>query len=317
MSTEALTIDSAVDSLLAPEEPVQEAETEEVEAEYEETEEVDSEVDDSEEEYDTDEESAETEDEPDYAEPEKIIVKVDGEEVSVTLDDLKRSYSGQGKIQKGMQEAAESRKQAEAMRQQANEMMHHLTAMYQRAQQQGFKPLPQEPSRELFNSDPLGYVEAKMNYDSAMQEYSAEQQQIQQMVRYQQQVAAQEQQKLLAREMELLSERIPELVDPEKGGKFKEALVRTASEQYGYAPEELAGVTDHRALVVLRDAMRWRQSQAKRAQAEEKAGKARPVIKPQAKRTQDPKGTQAQKRQARLKKTGSIDDALGLILNSN
>jgi uncharacterized phage infection (PIP) family protein YhgE len=329
MSTESMSMDQAVEALVGGE-PAQEdsslesvadslVETAEEEEVEEVTEEVDSEVDYSEEdseEYDTDEESADdTDDEPDHSEPETITVKVDGEEVSVTLEDLKRSYSGQGKIQKGMQEAAESRKQAEQMKQQAEQMMTQLSAMYQKAQQGGFKAPPQEPSRELFDSDPIGYMEAKMQYDEDVKRYNAERQEMTQIAQYQQAQMQQSQQQVLEREMMLMREKIPDLADPEMAGKFRENIVRTAGE-YGYSAEDLKGVTDHRVLLVLQDAMRYRRSLKNKSIADQKAKKARPVIKPQAKKTQDPKGKQARQAKSKLKKTGTIDDALSLIMNS-
>lgn len=327
MNTEAISIEEAVDQLVdQPEESVQEVSDVAEDAILEEvseddtdvTEEVDSEVDYSEEEYsdedDTDDESAEYDDEPDESGPEKITVKVDGEEVSVTLEDLKRSYSGQGKIQKGMQEAAEARKQAEQMKQQAVQAMSQLTAMYEQAQQRGFKQAPQAPDRELFNTDPIRYLELKENYEADLKEFQAEQQQMMRMRQAQQQQMTQAQQMQLEREAEILRERIPEMADPEKAGKFRSDLVSTAME-FGYNEEELSGITDHRALLVLRDAMRWRNAQKSRTQVEKKAQKARPVTKPQAKKSQDPRRKQLQQQRAKLKRTGSIDDALDFILS--
>ena len=328
MSTEnAMSLDQAVEAFMAPEEPVQEVSEndtieESPEADYAPAPEVeteeDSEVEYSEEEYsdedDTEEESTEYEDdEPDQSEPSTIRVKVDGEEVDVTLEDLKRSYSGQGKIQKGMQEAAEMRKQAQAQAQQVAQAAQAIQAMYQKVQQEGFVKPPEEPSRELFDSDPIGYMEAKMQYDEGMKAFNEQQAQLRQQQAYVQQMQAQEQQARLTQEMEKLTEKIPEFKDPERAGKFKEDLVKTANEFYGYAPEDLQGVTDHRALMVLADAMRWRKSQANKSKAEQKASKARPVIKPQAKRTADPKRKQVQQSKSKLKKTGSVDDALALM----
>lgn len=324
MTTEGMNLDQAVEKMFGSDEPVQEVSDQDIMEEdtsdapdVSEDTEDDSEVDysdDDSEEYATDEESADDyEDEPDYAEPEKITVKVDGEEVSVTLEDLKRSYSGQGKIQKGMQEAAEARKQALEMQQQINVAAQRIAAMYQQVQETGFAPAPKEPSKELFDSDPIGYMEAKMQYDADMKAYSEQQGQMMQLRQYQQQQMAQANQERLARETEMLAEKIPEFSDPERAGKLREDLVRTASEFYGYSPEDLSGVTDHRALLVLKDAMMWRKSQAKKSQVEQKANKARPVIKPQAKRTADPKRKQIQQSKSKLKQTGNINDALSLM----
>ena len=327
MSTEGMNLDQAVEAFMTPEESVQEVSEndtseESPEADYAPAPEVeteeDSEVEYSEEEYseedDTEEESTEYEDdEPDQSEPSTIRVKVDGEEVDVTLEDLKRSYSGQGKIQKGMQEAAEMRKQAQAQAQQVAQAAQAIQARYQKVQQEGFVKPPEEPSRELFDSDPIGYMEAKMQYDEGMKAFNEQQVQLRQQQAYVQQMQAQEQQARLTQEMEKLTETIPEFKDPERAGKFKEDLIKTANEFYGYAPEDLQGVTDHRALMVLADAMRWRKSQANKSKAEQKASKARPVIKPQAKRTADPKRKQVQQSKSKLKKTGSVDDALALM----
>lgn len=327
MNTEAISIEEAVDQLVEqPEESAQEVSDVAEDAILENvseddtdvTEEVDSEVDYSEEEDsyedDTDDESAEYDDEPDESGPEKITVKVDGEELSVTLDDLKRSYSGQGKIQKGMQEAAEARKQAEQMKQQAIAAMSQLTAMYERAHQQGFKQAPQAPDRELFRTDPIHYLELKENYEADLKEFQAEQHEFMRVRQAQQQQAVQAQQQQLEQQAEILREKIPEMSDPNKVDKFRSDLISTAME-FGYNEEELAGITDHRAMLVLRDAMRWRNAQQSRTQVEKKAQKARPVTKPQAKKSQDPRRKQLREQKAKLKRTGSIEDALDFILS--
>ena len=326
MSTEALSLDSAVEKLMGGNESVQDETVEDVdtettddsEDEYElETEEDDSDVDAESEhdDADTDEESADVDSEPEHAEPKTLKVKVDGQEVEVTLEDLKRSYSGQGKIQKGMQEAAQARKQAEEILQQAQAYAQQTAQMYEQAHRQGFKAPPKEPSRELFDRDPIGYMDAKIKYDDDLKAYNAERQNMMAVYQQQAQQSQIEQQKMLQREMQMLQERIPELADASKAGKFKEDLVSVGS-QYGYTQDELSGVMDHRAILVLRDAMKWRQSQAKRSQVEGKTQKARPVIKPQAKKSLDPKGKQARAAKSKLKNTGSIDDALSLIMSS-
>ena len=73
--------------------------------------------DDLPEEDESDEETDNSEDDEDtenaVQEGQKFTVKVDGQEVAVTLDELKQGYSGQKYVQRGMQEAAMQRKQAE------------------------------------------------------------------------------------------------------------------------------------------------------------------------------------------------------------
>ena len=325
MSTENLSIDQAVDKMFMAEEPVQEVSEEDIIEESETDAQVEDDVteDDSEVDYsdeydsedDTDEESTEYDNEPvqSWTDDTVVPVKVDGQDGTATIAELKRAFAGQGKIQKGMQEAAEARKQAQELQQQINVVAQRLSAMYQNVQQNGFVSPPVEPTKELFDSDPIGYMEAKMQYDSDMKAYNEQQQQMMQLRQYEQQQQAMTHNQRIQQELQLMNEKIPEFSDPEKAGKFKEDLFKTANEFYGYSPQDLQGVTDHRAMLVLRDAMMWRKSQSKKSQIEEKANKARPVIKPQAKRTADPKRKQVQQSKSTLKKTGSINDAINLM----
>ena len=109
-ATEPKTLEQVAESLLAPEEPVEEQVEDVAEevAEEVESEEVELDADEAEEydEADTEEEDDE-EDEVEEAQeqPETFTVKVDGEEIEVTREELTRSYSGQKYIQKQMQEA--------------------------------------------------------------------------------------------------------------------------------------------------------------------------------------------------------------------
>lgn len=87
----------------------------------------------------------------------RFTVKVDGVEVDVTLDDLKRSYSGQAYIQKGMQEAAEAKEQAEAAFLQLPEGRNAIADLYQRMQAGQLAPAPTPPDPDLLNTNPFGY----------------------------------------------------------------------------------------------------------------------------------------------------------------
>lgn len=311
------TIESAIAKLIQPEE----LEVEETEGELEEDQEQpeaedepESENDDDESEPEEDEEDAE-EDEEDST-PELYTVKVDGKEVQVSLEDLKRGYSGQQYVQKGMQEAAQLRKQAEeayaalmAERQQVNQVI-------QQVQQGQLMPQPKEPDRSLFESDPIGYMEAKMKYDDDLAAYQGQQMQVQQFLQQQSYAEQQAQQVYLQQELEKLKSTVPEFADPKLASKARDELIQVGSEVYGYAPEEIGMVMDSRAIRVLRDAAKYQaMMRGKKDAAKLKtAPKSRPV-KGGAKRT-DSNVKAVRERKSRLKKTGSIDDALGLILNA-
>jgi hypothetical protein len=66
----------------------------------------------------------------------------------------------------------------------------------------------------------------------------------------------------------------------------------------------------------LNDARKYRQLVANRKKSQSKADGARPVVKAGAKKRPDGQAVTRKKAQQRLQKTGSIDDALSLMLKS-
>lgn len=263
--------------------------------------------------YDQDEDEAEEAE--DAGSQELYTVKVDGEEREVTLEDLKRSFSGQAYIQKGMQEASEAKKEAEGVYQALLNERQQLSYLLQQAQSGQLAAPPVPPSRELFNNDPIGYMEAKLSYDEALQNYQNQQYQIQQVTEsqnYQMQIA---QQQYLQGEMQKLAQAIPEFSDAKTASKLKEDLVQFGS-KLGYSESELSEVMDHRAILVLQKAMKYDQLVEGKSKATEKASGARPMVKPGAKKTgRTSQAKQRQNAQARMKKTGSIDDVAKFLLS--
>lgn len=318
--TQSLTVESAADLLVQPEESP-EATEEVVEAEDAQPEEdVSEEVEAADEEADGDtEESVVDSDEEDEYESEEdepaeeelqetlYTVKVDGEEVEVTLDQLRQGYSGQQYVQKGMQQAAEARKQAEAVYQALTQERQTLQQLVAGIQQGGISP-PVEPSRELFRDDPIGYMEAKMEYDEKAAQWTA----VQHQLNSQSQAEAQARQEHARREAQVLMEKIPELRDASKATQFRNDIVHAATEYYGFPEEILGNITNHRELLVLRDAMLYRKMMANEGTVKKKAKKARPVIKPGVKKVTTNNDV-ARKQAAKLRQSGSVEDALALM----
>ena len=243
-----------------------------------------------------------------------IPVKVDGKEEMWTLDQLKQSAAGQAAINKRFQEAAEARKQIEQANAALAQQQQQLVHLYQQAQQGGLQA-PTPPSRELFESDPIGYMEEKLKYDEAKAGYDQNLYQMQQVQQQTIQHQQQAHQSYLQEQAEILRQHIPEIADPEKGEKLKGDLMQVGMD-YGFTAEEMAHVSDARYVRALNDARKYRQLVSKRKQAQQKGEKARPVVRAGAKKTPDGQAATRKKAQSRLQKTGSINDALSLILNS-
>jgi hypothetical protein len=310
-----------------------------IEPESVENEDNDTEIDESEDESETEESNAETEDESDEDDSEEesdedaedeeedtdsagkqdpvFTVKIDGTDKQVTLSELKRGYSGQQFVQKGMQEAASQRKQAEEVYAALLNERQQIATLYQQIQGGQIATPPKAPSREMFDSDPIGYMEAKMNYDDDVAKYQQQNEQFQQLSAQQSQAEQAARQAYLMREVETLKTVIPELGNPERAGKFKEQILQ-AGQAYGYTADEISQVVESRALHVLRDAMKYREIMSGKKKADEKAQSARPKSAPiRAGSKNLPRSNKdALQKKTNLKNSGRIEDALSLMLKS-
>lgn len=332
-TTESMTLDQAVEAMVQPEEQAEmELETsedlsseEEVDSEEEqpETDSLDDEeaddeddeaLDDSDDDSDVeDNDDDDVDDDDSEATDEKLYtVKVDGAEQKVTLEELKKGYSGQKYVQQGMQKAAESRKEAEAVYTALMQERQNLANIVNQVAQGALTP-PAEPDRSIFDSDPIGYIEAKMDYDERLKTYTAQMQQVQEQLYRQSAAESEAQQRYVQGEARTLVEKMPELSDPKKVEAFQKRIKR-ASEQFGYSPEEIAAINSHRDMMVLDAAAKYLALQDGKEIVREKSKKARAPIKPGAKKVASKKQA-VQKQYDKLRRSGSIDDAMALILD--
>lgn len=291
-----------------PEAPAEEEYEEEVEAEASEQT-LDEDADDADE-YDEDFEESDS----DNSDEESLFaVKIDGKEIEVNLDELKRGYSGQAYINKSMQKVADTRKEVESI---------YATLAQERAQVQQALTLLQDgslstppvaPDEALFNSDPLAYMEAKLAYDKQAEEYQHRIHYLQNQVQAKEEQQQHMRQAYLAKESEMLQGFYPELFDEETGSDVRQQLVSTAAESYGFTPEELTAVIDHRHVRVLMDAIKFQQlnSDSGKKRVEQKVQKK--TVRSSKRKVNAEQGARRKQRE-QLKKSGSIEDAIGLII---
>ena len=320
---EATTIEDAVGLITQPVEPPKETEAAEAveveEAEVIEETEAEAPTQEFESDYDDvdldDLDDVELEDVniQEAEQPQLITVKSDGTEKQVTLDQLKQSYAGQDYIQRRMQEVAQMEKQFQAQTQQLAQREQQLMQLEQQVQQIGMTP-PTPPSKELFDEDPIGYMQQKMEYDEAVAQYNQRASQMQQL-RAQQQAQTQAQQDAFKQEQaKILAERLPDIVHPEKGDKLKADLFNVGI-GYGFSEQEMANVTDARYILALNDALKWRRLQQKKSNASKGTESTTPVVKAGAKRRAgEGEATARKKQQQKLRKSGRLEDALSLML---
>lgn len=309
---------SMFESFLTPEEDkVEDAVTETEEAveeevlveELESPENLEEDVEDDEEfdeEDELDEEQTDVEEKA--LQPQTFTVKVDGQEVEVTQDELINGYSRQQDYTRKTQELAQQRKTIEQQQAELAQRDAIYSQLLPKMEAQLKGELANEPDwNALYEDDPVGYVREKQLWDEKKEKLNAvnaEQQRLQQeaLVKQQQQIA-----QFVEYGNQKLLEIIPEWQNPEVATKEKLAISEYAVNTLGYTPEEIQQVYDYRALLGLRNA--WLNSKTVEATKKKPTQKA-PARVARPGTTNRPKTTTPVKRaKQRLAKTGKTSDA--------
>lgn len=291
---------------------VPEADEEEKEGEQpdEQEESEDEPSEDEQDEEDSDEDAAEGDDDA------LIPVKVDGKIEKVTLDELKKGYSRTKDYTQKTMDLAEKRKATEAV---------EAAIVAERAKLAEIAKTLTE--RLTANGDPEPDWDALRRDDPVewaiqRQVWAEKREEAQRLTGLQQALAAQNAeaaQKALAAQLEAeqgkLLEKMPAWKkDAARMQKDMEAIRSFAMTELGYTADDVANIYDHRAVLVLHEAMRFRQMVKKQAELES-SGKVKTVAKspkPLVPTGAGPKpGKAAARRDAieRVSKTGRVDDA--------
>ena len=272
--------------------------------------------DDGEEDDEGDDESEAEDDEDDSAER-LYTVKVNGREQQVPLAELLRGYSGQAYIQEGMKKVAEAKNEVEAVYTALQSERQQL-AQFVQAVQTGQVPMqpPKAPDEAMLQTDPIGYLEARVKYDKEVAAYQQAQMAMQQMTAKQAEAEERARMAYLADQHRQLAQIIPAFAKPETAAKVKQDLVSTGMEIYGYSQDELRAITDHRALRVLHDAAQYQRLMKGKTVAEKRAEQPKtPTLKPGVKASpQMGKKVKVEKAKAQMKRSGSVDDVTRFLL---
>jgi hypothetical protein len=297
--------------------PTEEAQAQpEVDQQEQELEEVEYSSEDGSEDY-TDENAEETEyQEEETQEPQRFKVKVDNEELEVTLEELQQGYSRTKDYTKKTQALAETRKAVEAEKAKIEEAKQLRDTYAQRLQiiEQMLNQNPDnENLSELKESDPIGYaikVAERAEREKQLQAVQAEKQRIAQ----QQQAEQQEQLKAhLAQEAQKLKEWIPEFKDEVKADLARKEI-KAYAKSIGFSDQELANVYDARAVQTLYKAMQYEKLMKGKSVATKKVSEAPKTLRSGAAQPQGTSEQEAVKKQfQKLKQSGNKRDAAKLF----
>ena len=254
-------------------------------------------------EYDPETGSEETNEDDNEGSSQTYTVRVDGEEVQVTIDELLSGYSRTQDYTRKTMALADQRKSLETELDQIRQERAQLTQVLEQIDVQDQE---QEPNWEaLYQQDPQQWAVQREMWRTKQERKRALVEEKQRLLQAQesdkQRIVAQ----FVEQERGKLSEVLPQWRD-EKVAKAEKAKVADYAKKIGFTDQEIAQFYDHRAVTTLYKAMKFDELNGGKPKAKKQAT---PVAKAGA-ATTTPKARDAyRKSQQRLAKTGKVADA--------
>ena len=239
-------------------------------------------------------------------------VKVAGQELDVTLDELRNGYSRDADYRQKTEELSYQRKQfqseSEKQRLSYSEKLNELNQRLSTAQVDLNAEINSSELDKLYEEDPTeaARVERKLKkkQDALNQSmYQAQAEQKEQFSSF-----LQEQQRKLVSKM-------PEFSDPAKASNIK-ANMKSTLNNYGFNDQEVAQVYDHRIVMLVNDAMKYRSMQNSKPNIAKKITKPSKPFSSGVKQGKNEANLKVRKEKfSRLKKTGSMKAAQDVFLD--
>lgn len=197
-----------------------------------------------------------------------VDVVINGKPTEVKLKDLKANYSGNKYTEANIQKAVETRKAAEAEAHKLFEGNKQAQAKLQQIDTilNSFAQ-PNIDWQKLKETDPQAYIIKREEQREAVDYQAQVRNEAQRIQKEQEVLTSDAKSRYLKDEADQLAAKLPELADPQKAKVVMGSMVKGAKEFYGYEQPEVEAVMDHRALLVLNDAVKWRQHLAKKTEA--------------------------------------------------
>ena len=245
-------------------------------------------------------------------EPNLHRLKVNGQEIEVSLDELKAGYSRDSDYRQKTHSLSQERKSLEeqknSLRQSYETRLKELNDTIATAdefirQQQGGQDL-----QKLFDEDPV----AATRLEFQLRQQSEKIEDMKAKAREAQQKQYND---FLETQKELAAQRIPEFADPNKADTFK-LNMRNTLRDYGFNDQEIGTLADHRFLMVAKDAMNYKSLQNKKPIVQKKIANAPKVIKSGVAKQNVSSGREVIRNKInKLRKSGSMNDAKSALLD--
>ena len=288
------------------EQEIKEEETE-VESQDETEEETSEDVSQDEEQIDTQEKQDST-----------YNVKVAGQEFEVTLDELRNGYQRDADYRRKTEELSLDRKdfQSESEKQKLDysNRLNELNNLVSTTQQQLTDETNNVDLEQLYEDDPSEAMKVEHKLRRKQEKLNLAMQKVQSEQKIQFDSYLQDQQNKLTNKM-------PEFSDPTKASSLKNNM-RNFLSSHGFNNQEVGQIYDHRIIMLVNEAMKYRNLQNSKPNLAKKISKpSRPFSSGVKKDANDISLSKRKEKFSRLKRSGSQKDAtsifLDMINNSN
>ena len=251
-------------------------------------------------------ETSESEDIQENSEEPIYTVTIDGTNFEVTQDELIQGYQRNADYTRKTQELAAEKQQSsdfvERSKKDVEAKLAKLDQLNQAASAQLQQEYAQVDFEKLYDEDP---VEAA-RLEHKMRKKNEQLQQVQQQT---QQLQMEEFNKYLEAQQKQLNIKVPEINHPERGPQFKKQM-RDYLSNMGFDNKEIDSVYDHRYVMLVKDAMSYRNLQKAKPQIKKKAVNAPKVVKGGVSKSKGQQEAEVKRQQlSRLKKSGKVADA--------
>lgn len=236
-----------------------------------------------------------------------------GETAEIPVSELAKGYSRNEDYKRKTAALAEERRALEAEKQAAlQQLQAEREQLAQKVQEwAAVNPVGDPPDPSLLDSDPVEYMRQERAYRDKMARFEHARQEFAKAQEGRMREQQQALQKALAAEAQKLREAWPELADETKGREIRTNIVQGMQEHYGFAPDELSSIHDHRVLLTIRDALAYRALQQQTPKVRQVLKETKPrLVRPGVKQTQAQRKENAiSEASKRLKKTGRKEHA--------
>jgi len=247
-------------------------------------------------------------------------VKVNGEDYKVNLQELKKGYQLEKNYTKKNMELSDKRKDVDSLQENLTKELEAVKNSRNKYAEQ-LEVLTQNLQREekvdweaLYQDNPAEYVRKKAESDKQKEMLQLAQQEKQRIQNEQRDEQNKIYQNYIQNERKILAEKLPVYADKEKGAELTRNLKNFALES-GYTEQEIDMMVDHRAVLLLVDAYRYKQLKNTKLQ-DKKVRRAPRVVSSNASNVREESDRQQDmsKRMNKLKQSGGLQDAQDVFL---